>query len=103
MNNFLMKKKPVVVHSKLKNDFQTIVLHYPSRTGSTLLCQMFHKLPNTLVQSDPFIHHYVQRMFKTGNISKKQMTDLVRSCTKVLFKAHNSVRIHLLIYFTLYF
>jgi len=68
------------------------MLHFLGRCGSTLLCQIFNRLPNTLVFSDPFIHSYITTAYHYNKLTYKQCTQLVRSTQRLLLKPKNKVK-----------
>jgi len=72
--------------------FQTIVFHFPARSGSTLLCQIFAKLPKTLVLSDPYVWAYLLRAYRVGEVTRAQTKQLIKSTVPLILKKHVSVK-----------
>ena len=64
-----------------------IMINNTSRSGSTLLCQIFKKIPNTLVQSEPWSFLYLHRLYNTREISWTEYQSLIESFVKLQFKA----------------
>lgn len=64
-----------------------ILINNTSRSGSTLLCQIFKTIPNTLVQSEPWSFLYIHRLYNTREISRTEYLKLIESFVKLQFKA----------------
>jgi len=73
-------------HSANNGILQVVVLHYPARSGSTLLCQIFHRLPNTAVFSDPCIHYYLNKYYQLKLLNNEECSKLVKSTMRLLLK-----------------
>ena len=86
-----------------KDTRNLILVDNTARCGSTLMCQMFYKLPNTRVMSEPWAlqHTSMVRDNYRGHpwlynpkeditqMSERDFTKLITSVTKVLFKYEN--------------
>jgi len=67
------------------------MFHYPARSGSTLLCQIFNLLPNTIVFSDTFTHVYLNKLFILGKVTKNRRKELMKDTMRLLMKPQTSV------------
>jgi len=61
-------------------------MHHTARSGSTLLCQIFWRLPNTQVLADPFIQNYINMLYLQGHISKKEAALMAINATRLQAK-----------------
>jgi len=80
-------------------DKALVVIHYTARCGSTLLCQMFHQLPDTRVVSETWAFLKVHQLFKTGNMTRSELEVLTRSMAKMYMKSGTFQRVVLKITF----
>ena len=73
--------------ANLKTDPTHLDLIYSvGRCGSTLLIQAFKKLPHAFCLSEPDVYTQIVKLRYDKNISRAEVLDLLRSCTKMLFK-----------------
>jgi len=68
------------------NAKHVIVMHMIQRSGSTLLCQMFGKLPNTIAYSEPYMFKYLLYFRSKGLMSKEKAEKLALDYIKLLCK-----------------
>ena len=65
---------------------QVIILGNTARCGSTLLCQMFSKIPNTRVMSEPWALAHLHSMFQRDKIGTEENRRLIRAVIRVQLK-----------------
>ena len=70
-----------------------ILINNTARCGSTLLCQIFKRVPNTSVQSEPWALTYIHRMFNEKKISWNEHKALIESFVKLQFKPTRQMKI----------
>lgn len=58
---------------------QTTMMNMTTRCGSTLVCQMFEKIPGTRVLSQPFAASHLLSLFVEGKITQKEYLGLLKS------------------------
>ena len=63
-----------------------IMINNTARCGSTLLCQIFKKLPKTVVQSEPWSLLYIHRLYNQREICWAEYQMLIESFIKMQFK-----------------
>jgi len=79
-------------HNFLNFVFQQLIgLFRCARSGSTLLCQVLNKLPNTLVLADPFIYGHATKSYLNGHISRSEAIMLMKSTVKLQAKPFKKV------------
>jgi len=78
-----------------------IGLFRTGRSGSTLLCQMFNKLPNTLVLADTLPYAYVVVAYLSGFILRGEAVALVKNIIRLQGKPLKKVflKIHFMRFF----
>lgn len=64
-----------------------------ARSGSTLLTQMFNRVPRTVAMSEPWALVHIHEWFNRGIISKGEYTKLLRSLLRVQFKPIHNVSV----------
>ena len=70
-----------------------ILINNTARCGSTLICQLFNRVPNTLVQSEPWALTYIHRLYNEKQIGWKEHLALIESFVKLQFKPIQSKKI----------
>ena len=65
-----------------------ISLSNTGRCGSTMLCQVFEKVPGTLVLSEPDAPLKVRDMQTLRKVSDEEYNDIARSTVRVLCKPY---------------
>jgi len=80
---------PLWALSKLANKVghpmhkEKYAIHHTGRCGSTLLCQIFWRLPQTIVLSDPFPQHFLLRLYHHGLMSKEEVALQIRNTLRL--------------------
>ena len=69
-----------------------ILVNNTARCGSTLICQIFKRVPNTLVQSEPWALTYIHRLYNEKQIGWKEHLALIESFVKLQFKPTKSTK-----------
>jgi len=73
---------------------QLIGMHHTGRSGSTLLCQMFYRLPKTLVLADPFAKNFLNTEYLKGNILRKDADLIGQNMVRLQAKPLHEVKGH---------
>ena len=63
-----------------KTNLEIIMLFNSARCGSTLACQMFHKLPKTKSMSEPWIGTNLNTVLISGQLNGHDVNALVKAC-----------------------
>ena len=63
-----------------KTNLEIIMLFNSARCGSTLACQMFHKLPKTKSMSEPWIGTNLNTVLISGQLNCHDVNALVKAC-----------------------
>jgi len=71
--------------------FQLYGLFHPGRCGSTLLCQMYYKMPGTLVSSDHCACGKVMLLYHEHRISRNVAANLIRDIIRIQCKPLQNV------------
>lgn len=66
------------------------LIYSVGRCGSTLLSQAFKELPQAFCLSEPDVYAQIVKLRYKPNINRSQLLDLLRSCTRLLFKPNPS-------------
>ena len=81
-----------------QNPKEIIMLFNTTRCGSTLACQMFSKLPNTKVMSEPWPLLTANADFIHGTMNEELYEDVIEACVKVQCKQDINKEIHRILY-----
>lgn len=76
----------------MSSDKELIFIGMTGRCGSTLLCQMFNKLPKTTVMSEPWALLHAREWYHKGSFARNQYEKLVGSLAKLLLKDRTKVQ-----------
>ena len=83
---------------EIENPQDIIMLFNTTRCGSTLACQMFSKLPNTKVMSEPWPLLTANSDFIHGDMNEELYEDVIEASVKVQCKQDLSKDIHRILY-----
>ena len=72
---------------------ELVIIHFTARCGSTLLCQMFHQLPDTRVVSETWAFLKVHQLFKAGKVMKSELEAVTKSAVKMYMKSGTFQRV----------
>ena len=72
-------------------DCEIIGIGMSARSGSTLLTQMFNKLPDTIAMSEPWSLLHAHKWYNKGYFPKKDYPTLIRALLRLQFKKIHNV------------
>ncbi len=69
-----------------------VMINNTGRCGSTLLCQMFGKLPDTVVMSEPWAMNYVHKLYNSKALQWNVYLDMIQALIRLEFKRTEATR-----------
>lgn len=72
---------------------RVVIIGNTARSGSTLICQMFARLPRVRVLCEPWALTYIHGFYSCGEIDYEAFTRLARSAVRLLLKTTTAATI----------